>query len=73
MLHDQIRQFINELTVLITNIENKNEVILAGDYNLNLLKINENKVCSDFVMLTTQSFYLQITVNKFLSYNWYTY
>ena len=29
MLHDQIRQFKNELTVLMTNIENKNEVILA--------------------------------------------
>ena len=40
MLRDQIRQFINEPTVLITNIENKNKVILAGDYNLNLLKIN---------------------------------
>ena len=63
MLHDQIRQFINELTVLMTNIENKNEVILAGDYNLNLLKRNENEACSDFFeMLTTHSFYPQITL-----------
>ena len=43
MLHDQIRQFINELTVLMTNIENKNEVILAGDYNLNMLKIKRKR------------------------------
>ena len=63
VLHDQIRQFINELTVLMTNIENKIEVILAGDYNLNLLKINENEACSDFFeMLTTHSFYPQITL-----------
>ena len=63
MLHDQIRQFINELTVLMTNIENKNEVIFAGDYTLNLLKINENEACSDFFeMLTTHSFYPQITL-----------
>ena len=31
MLHDHIRQCINELVVLIANIENKNEVILAGE------------------------------------------
>ena len=60
MLHDQIRQFMNKLTVFITNIENKSEVILAGDYNLNLLKINENKICSD--MFDSQSFFPQITL-----------
>ena len=39
MLHDQIRQFIDQPTTVLINIENKKtDVNLAGDYNLNLLK-----------------------------------
>ena len=64
MLHDLIKQFINELTVLVTNIENKKEVILAGDYNLNLIKMNENEACSDFLdMLTTHFFHTFLSAN----------
>ena len=64
MLHDQIRQFIDQLTTVLINIENKKtDVILAGDYNLNLLKLNENYMCSEFFdMLTSHGFLPQITM-----------
>ena len=51
MLHDQIRQFINELTVLMTNIENKNDVILAGDYNLNYITPKYKKIIYNTLVL----------------------
>ena len=41
MLQDQIRQFINELSTVLSTIERKkNDVLLAGDFNINLIIIN---------------------------------
>ncbi len=38
-------------------------MILAGDFNIDLLKINEKNIISEyFNMLTSNSFYLKITV-----------
>ena len=49
MLQDQIRQFINELSTVLSTIERKqNNVLLAGDFNINLLTLNENATCSEF-------------------------
>ena len=64
MLQDQIRQFINELSIVLSTIEHKNnDVLLAGDFNINLLKLNENEICSQFFdSLLAHSFLPQITV-----------
>ena len=62
MLQDQIRQFINELSMVLSTIERKNhDVLLAGDFNINLL--NENQICSEFFdSLLAHSFLPLITV-----------
>ncbi len=40
----------------------KQNLILAGDYNINMLEINEHERCSNFVdILTSFSLFLQIT------------
>ena len=64
MLQDQIRQFINELSTVLSTIERKkNDVLLVGDFNINLLKLNENETCSEFFdSLLAHSFLTQITV-----------
>ena len=58
-------EFINELSTVISNLpcHQNNSVILAGDYNINLLKINEQEHCSTFFdMLTSFSLFPQITL-----------
>ena len=64
MLQDQIRQLINELSTVLSTIERtKNDVLLAGDFNINLLKLNENETCSEFFdSLLAHSFLPQITI-----------
>ena len=64
MLQEQIRQFINELSKGVSTIERKNnDVLLVGDFNINLLKLNENEICSElFDSLLAQGFLPQITV-----------
>ena len=64
MLQDQIRQFINELSMVLSTIERKNnDVLLAGDFNINILKLNENQICSElFDSLLAHRFLPQITV-----------
>ena len=54
MVREHIRHFINEFTTVILFIEKSNITInLAGDYNLNLLKINEIAICNKFFDLLT--------------------
>ena len=49
----------------------KSEVIIAGDFNINLLKINEKEYCSEFYdTLTGFSFFPKITFpTRFSSLN----
>ncbi len=56
--------FIDEFSPIIANLSKKNtEVIIAGDTNVNLLKLNEKEVYSDFFdLLTHHSFYPKITL-----------
>ena len=63
-LRKQTKQFINEFTSLVQDLDNTNlNSVLAGDYNLNILKINENEICCEFVdLLTSQSLFLHITL-----------
>ena len=64
MLREQIKQFSNEFTSLILSLERLNRSInIAGDYNLNLIKINENGMCSEFFdLLTSHSLFSQTTL-----------
>ncbi len=57
-------QFINEFTPILNKLEKSNkEVILAGDYNIDLLKINDKNIISEyFDTLTGNRFYPKITV-----------
>ncbi len=49
---------------------NNNEAILAGDINIDLLKLNNKQVFSEyFDMLTCKSFYRKITLPTRLSNN----
>ena len=63
-LREQTKQFINEFTSLVQDLDNTNfNIILAGDYNLNLLKINENEICCEFFdLLTSHSLFPHITL-----------
>ena len=43
------QQFIDEFTAILTILGNQNsDVIIAGDYNIDLLKIHEKSLCSDY-------------------------
>ena len=44
----EINTFIEEFTFVIQDI-NCNNINLAGEYNLNLLKMTENAACSNFL------------------------
>ncbi len=56
-------QFIEEFAPILVNLEKNNkDVILAGDFNIDLLKINNQNIISEyFDMLTSNSFYPKIT------------
>ena len=45
----------------------QHNVILAGGYNINLLKLNEDELISDFFDLTSHSMYPQITLPTIFS------
>ena len=49
-LNVNYKQFIDEfsLLLLLTFDQNNSEVIIAGDFNINLLKINQKEIFSEF-------------------------
>ncbi len=57
-------QFIEEFNTTLVKLEKNNkEVILAGDFNIDLLKLNKKNIISEyFDMITSNSFYPKITV-----------
>ena len=64
-LNENYNDFLNEFTTVISSMQNhqKNNLILAGDYNINMLKINEQEHCSRFFnMLTSFSLFPQIAL-----------
>ena len=69
MLKNVIKQFINEFTLLIVSLETyRLNINLAGDYNLNLLKINNDELCNEFFdLITSHSLLPQITLPTRLS------
>ncbi len=64
-------EFINEFSPILNTLEaNSNAVIITGDFNIDLLKVNDKHVFSDyFDMLTSHSFYPNITFVTRLSNN----
>ena len=64
MLKEEIKQFINEFELLILSLEKyKLNINLAGDYNLNLLKINNDELCNEFFdLITSHSLLPRITL-----------
>ncbi len=68
-LIDSYNEFIREIFPILEQLENnKNEVIIAGDFNIDLLKINDKQViCEYFDTLTSHGFYPKITLPTRLS------
>ena len=64
MLKEELKQFINEFTLLILSRgKYKLHINLAGDYNLNLLKINNDELCTElFDLITSHSLLPRITL-----------
>ena len=62
--NDLYQTFINEFIPILEHLQRVNqEVIIAGDFNIDLLKINENATLGDyFNSLVAQSFFPQITL-----------
>ena len=58
-LNEHINAFINEFSSVVASLgDSNNELIFAGDFNINLLKINDNEVYSNFFdTLISHSFY----------------
>ena len=68
-LREHTKQFINEFTSLVQALDSTNlNIVLAGDYNSNLLKINESEICCEFFdLLTSQSLFPHITLTTRLT------
>ena len=50
--NDDLNSFINEFAHIISSLENNNSnFIFAGDFNINLLKLNENDTYSRFFLI----------------------
>ena len=62
--NELLKQFINDMSRILNNIySTKQKVIFAGDFNINLLEINENHNYSDFFdLLFTNNLLPQITL-----------
>ena len=70
-LNENYMQFLNEFTTIISLIDKTNsDIIIAGDFNINLLKINEKNIVGEFFdMLISNSFYPHITLPTRFSNN----
>ena len=59
-----LMEFLNELAPVLNSLDMPNHnVILAGDFNINLLKVNENIQYGEFIdLLMSHTINLQITL-----------
>ena len=62
--NEGLNVFIDEFTPIISRLDNcNNDIIIAGDFNINLLKLNENDMFSSFFdTVISHSLYPQITL-----------
>ncbi len=70
-LNENYMQFLNEFTSIISLIDKTNsDILIAGDFNINILKINEKHIVGEFFdMLISNSFYPHITLPTRFSNN----
>ncbi len=70
-LLDSYNEFIKELTPVISTFQNNNnEIIVAGDFNINLLQINDRHIVGEyFDMFTSHSVYPIVSLPTRLSNN----
>ena len=63
-LIENYKSFINELKPILSNLESRyTNIILAGDFNINLLRLNDRDVFAEFFdLLTSNGFYPKITL-----------
>ena len=63
-LDENYRQFIDEFTTVLAKLEiSHSDVIMAGDFNIDLLKIHEKRIFGDyFDAITGHSFFPKITL-----------
>ena len=68
-LNENYKQFFSKFTTIISSFDRTNsDIIIAGDFNINLLKINEKEVFGEFFYtLISYSFYPHITFPTRLS------
>ncbi len=64
-----MNEFVSEISPVLNVLKkNKSEVILLSDFNLDLLKINDKQIISDyFDILSNHGFYPKITLPTRLS------
>ena len=69
--NENISSFIDELRSIISSFDKRNQdIIIAGDFNINLLKLNDKELYNDyFDMLTSLSYFPKITLPTRLSGN----
>ena len=49
MRNEDLKVFIDEFTPIISRLDNcNNDIIIAGDFNINLLKLNGNGMFTSF-------------------------
>ena len=62
--NEDLKVFIDEFTPILSRLDNcNNDIIIAGDFNINLLKLNENDMFSSFFdTVISHSLYPQITL-----------
>ena len=67
-INENYKQFTHELSQVLSHFEELNaDTIIAGDTNINLLKILEKEAFSDFLILLYHSSYPKITLPTRLS------
>ena len=61
--NENYNQFINEFVPILSDFESKSDIIIAGDYNIDLLKVLEKPVFSEyFDAVTALKFFPKITL-----------
>ena len=70
-LNDHYKEFCEQFEAHLKNFESNNtDVLIAGDFNIDLLKVNNTQAISDyFDMITSHSFYPKITLPTRLTNN----
>ena len=67
--NENYQSFINELVPIFNKLDNnKCEIVLTGDFNINLLKVNQKPILYEFFdTITSHSFYSHSTLPTTLS------